>query len=503
MIKLIYNELYKIFHKKVFYIMLIISFALILGEGYLAKFIKNNMTESTWLLEDRIENVDKTTNEGQTEFADASAQLEVMKLCEKEGTYSLKCAVANDPEAMNPLTQYYLLVAQDKGDSEEAQKARDEFDEVLKKYDGKDFKDFYGDRAKVIKEEIEEAEQMKAAIELAVKSGTALPKEISEIDLSENDIEQMKKDYNNTLETLRMTLEGYEYLRDVNKGNNETNAIIAYYAAAYNTYKDFDPDDSAYKDNDSLTTKREAEKEYYTYKYMIDNRIVYNDVRANRDQMILPSLSAMNGFVLIFAILLVAGIICDEFNKGTIKQLLIKPFERRKILTSKIIACTLVILLFNLLYYGVVYVAASIPFGFNADSVLYYSFNTHSVGEMNLLVYMFINTICLIPQLLFYTALCLLFGVLFTNLAISFIGGFAVYLFAPLFSTFVGAGFNTKIWISYIPIFCFNFNEFLFGGNSHMLGQTFWTNIASVGLSTAVMITIVYIIFKRKDIKNQ
>jgi ABC-type transport system involved in multi-copper enzyme maturation permease subunit len=36
-----------------------------------------------------------------------------------------------------------------------------------------------------------------------------------------------------------------------------------------------------------------------------------------------------------------------------------------------------------------------------------------------------------------------------------------------------------------------------------MLGQTFWTNIASVGLSTAVMITIVYIIFKRKDIKNQ
>ena len=42
---------------------------------------------------------------------------------------------------------------------------------------------------------------------------------------------------------------------------------------------------------------------------MIDNRIVNDDTRANRDEMILPSLSAMNGFVLIFAIILVAGII--------------------------------------------------------------------------------------------------------------------------------------------------------------------------------------------------
>lgn len=502
MIKLIYNELYKIFHKKVFYVMLIISFVLILGEGYLAKFIKTNMNESTWLLEERTENVDKSSNEGQVEFADASAQLEIMKLCDKEGTYSLKCAVASDPEALDHLTKYYLLVAQDKADSDEAKKERANFDEVLKKYDGKEFKDFYGDRAEVVKKQIEEAEAIKTAFELAVNND-ALPEEFEGIDLKEINIDQKKKEYDDNLETLKVTLTGYEYLRDVNKGNNETNSIIALYAAAYSNYKDFNPDDSTYKDNDSLYKKRTAEKEYYRYKYMIDNRIVNDDTRANRDEMILPSLSAMNGFVLIFAIILVAGIICDEFNKGTIKQLLIKPFERGKILTSKIIACTLVILLFNLLYYGVVYVAASIPFGFNFDSVLYYSFNTHSVGEMNLLVYMFINTICLIPQLLFYTALCLLFGVLFTNLAISFIGGFAVYLFAPLFSAFVGTGFNTKIWVSYIPIFCFNFNEFLFGGNSPMLGQTFWTNIASVGLSTAVMITIVYIIFKRKDIKNQ
>ena len=502
MIKLIYNELYKIFHKKVFYVMLIISFVLILGEGYLAKFIRTNMTESTWLLEDRIENVDKSSNEGQVEFADASAQLEIMKLCDKEGTYSLKCAVANDSEALDHLTKYYLLVAQGKGDSDDAKEERANFDEVLKKYDGKEFKDFYGDRADAIKKQIEEAEAVKTAFELAVNSDL-LPEEFEGIDLKEIDIDQKKKEYNDALETLKVTLSGYEYLRDVNKGNNETNNILTLYAVAYSNYKDYNPDDSAYKDNDSLYNKRMAEREYYKYKYMIDNRIVNDDTRANRDEMILPSLSAMNGFVLIFAIILVAGIICDEFNKGTIKQLLIKPFERSKILTSKVIACTLVILLFNLLYYGVVYVAASIPFGFNFDSVLYYSFNTHSIGEMNLLVYMFINTICLIPQLLFYTALCLLFGVLFTNLAISFIGGFAVYLFAPLFSAFVGTGFNTKIWISYIPIFCFNFNEFLFGGNSHMLGQTFWTNIASVGLSTAVMITIVYIIFKRKNIKNQ
>ena len=192
MIKLIYNELYKIFHKKVFYVMLIISFVLILGEGYLAKFIRTNMTESTWLLEEKIENVDKSSNEGQTEFADASAQLEVMKLCEKEGTYSLKCAVANDSEALDHLTKYYLLVAQDKGDSDDAKEERASFDEVLKKYDGKEFKDFYGDRADAIKKQIEEAEAIKTAFELAANNDV-LPEEFEGIDLKEIDIDQRKK----------------------------------------------------------------------------------------------------------------------------------------------------------------------------------------------------------------------------------------------------------------------------------------------------------------------
>ena len=65
---------------------------------------------------------------------------------------------------------------------------------------------------------------------------------------------------------------------------------------------------------------------------------------------------------LLVAVLIASGIISDELDKGTIKQLLVKPFTRNKIFMSKLIA-SMIIVLFFMVYITLLNVISNFLFG--------------------------------------------------------------------------------------------------------------------------------------------
>ena len=80
-------------------------------------------------------------------------------------------------------------------------------------------------------------------------------------------------------------------------------------------------------------------------------------------------------------IIMVAGtIVSEEFNKGTIKLLLVKPYSRYKILLSKFLTILIMIVFSILVVIGMELLVGGILFGFDSLSipVVEYNFNTNT-----------------------------------------------------------------------------------------------------------------------------
>ena len=100
------------------------------------------------------------------------------------------------------------------------------------------------------------------------------------------------------------------------------------------------------------------------YKNWMESQIAINQYRIEND--IPPSYvdysmwsfidesSLMITFVGLFVIIIASGIVANEYSRGTIKMLLVKPYKRWKILLSKYITVILSLLFFarDIIYYS-------------------------------------------------------------------------------------------------------------------------------------------------------
>lgn len=96
---------------------------------------------------------------------------------------------------------------------------------------------------------------------------------------------------------------------------------------------------------------------------------------------ILKSFYSEYGLFIIVMIIMVAGtIVSEEFNKGTIKLLLVKPYSRYKILLSKFLTILIMIVFSILVVIGMELLVGGILFGFGSLSipVVEYNFNTNT-----------------------------------------------------------------------------------------------------------------------------
>lgn len=128
--------------------------------------------------------------------------------------------------------------------------------------------------------------------------------------------------------------------------------------------------------------------------YAINHNINYNKsgVRTSFTDCISNNIA----FLGIIVVIIAGGIVANEFQKGTIRLLVIRPNKRWKILLSKFITVIIITLLFAVVTYCVSFVASGVFFGFKdyfiSDLVYYNSgvkevnFILHSVGKMFILL---------------------------------------------------------------------------------------------------------------------
>ena len=333
-------------------------------------------------------------------------------------------------------------------------------------------------------------------------------------DQKELELQELKKNQNKSNESEIKILENELYVLNyrldnkITYTNSSESELLDSMIEVGTTYAASSDDESTYKSYIELMNKRENEKEYFITKYKLDHKLrsVHEDSIAENISMDFASISI---FILFAMLIIVGGIISEEFNKGTIKQLLVKPFTRNKILFSKIIAGLIAVFVFylflvvvNILQWAVAYGNISTLF----DPVLVYMHNGNKVVEMNIIQNLGYNFILLLPKFLIMYMFVILVGVISTSTAATIVFGFAFYILPGLLMELLSI--PGKI-ASFIFFYCWDFEQYITGilpisGNDELMKHSSLLKSSLVCLITFIIITVIsFIVFKKKDIKNQ
>ena len=237
-------------------------------------------------------------------------------------------------------------------------------------------------------------------------------------------------------------------------------------------------------------------------KYAIDNNIKYNIlINSQNESAILPPdarillMKVFDNFevlIIFFIIYLSCTIISEEYYSGTIKNILIKPYKRVKILFSKILTDFLIIILVVLILVTFQYVLGGLLFGFESYSLDAIRYNTISqdIETMNLVKYILLLFTTKMFMYVILSSFSLLFGIITNNMALNIL----ISLGAYFLSTFEILKNNIT---NYIFIYNWDISKYLFT-DSTML----WQSIIISSISLLIFLLLIFIIFNKKDVRN-
>ncbi len=122
-------------------------------------------------------------------------------------------------------------------------------------------------------------------------------------------------------------------------------------------------------------------------------------------------------------IMVAATIVSEEFNKGTIKLLLVKPYSRTKILLAKFLTTVIMTVFIISITILMQVLIGGILFGFDSLSlpVIEYNFNTNSIQSINVFVYLGIQTLAQLPMIILLSTLAFAISTIFSNSALAII----------------------------------------------------------------------------------
>lgn len=263
-----------------------------------------------------------------------------------------------------------------------------------------------------------------------------------------------------------------------------------------------------YMDNSDQELKYAEKQQRQNYieqreinKYIIENNVDIN--KANDLSSILKDFFNKYGLFIIVMVIMIAGtIVSEEFNKGTVKLLLVKPYSRNKILLAKfvtvlfmIVFCILAVIVMQLIVGGII-------FGFDSLSVpvLKYNFHTNTLQQMNIFQYLGISIVCKLPIIILLATLSFAFSTLFTNSAVAialpllgYMGSEVINLLAVQYKVTFLKFFVTPNW---------DFTNYIFGKLPIMEGLTAGFSAIICIAYFIIMMVPTFMVFKRKNIKN-
>lgn len=481
--KLIKNELTKIFKKKNIYITLLVVLAFVVLTNCIYKFF---FTSSNYAYSDNyiqytkeeLAKLDPNKTSDIKMYIELKTEVDVYDMMNKyeKGAWQRDIVSTTLSTYLSEKNTY--LYGENK-DENKAKETENKINEMLERLDKDDWRYFANT-------ELEEAQNSLKELENKKKE-TEDKQELEEIKSS---IESAKIDEE---------VAKYRIDKDIKYGNDYRNTALQKYQSASKSISSItNVDQLEYSEktkyNEHVETKEIS-------KYIIENN---QDIeKVNDTRGILKDIFSEYGLFIIVMIIMIAGtIVSEEFNKGTIKLLLIKPYSRNKILLSKFITMLIMIVFSIVAVIAMELIVGGIIFGYESLSVpvLEYNFNTQTLEQINIFTYLGIEILAQLPMLVLLGTLAFAFSAIFTNSALAIIISLLGYMSANMINMLV-----IQYKVSFMKFFVtmnWDLSEYLFGGLPSMQGMTLGFSVVMCILYFVVMIIPTFVLFNKKNIKN-
>ena len=485
MSNLIKNEITKIFKKKSIYIILFITLAFVILSNCMYKYFYNNGNYSYYsesyieYAREEIKGLDPNKTSDTKMYIEYKTVLDVYDMMKKYDNDAWQVQIiASRIEPYVTERNTYLYGAE-KND-EQAEKINEQINELTKRLENDDWKYFAKEELKNAEEKVKALENEKNTTEDKQRLET-LEKEIA---IAKIDLQVAKYRVDEDIKY------GYDYMNTALMNYQEQSYLIVQTEKSntdltYQEKKDY---------NDAIENKEIS-------KYIIENHI---DVeKANDLRGILSRFFNEFGLFIIVIVIMIAGtIVSEEFNKGTIKLLLIKPYNRNKILLSKFITVLIITIFAIIVILGMELIVGGIVFGFESlqTPVIVYNFDTNMIQEINIFTYVGTQVIMVLPSIILLATLSFALSTIFTNspvaIALPLLGYMGVTVINQL-----AVQYNIEI-LKYFVTLNWDFTQYLYGGMPLMQGLTPIFS-AIICIAYFLIMTIpTFIIFKKKNIKN-
>ena len=207
--------------------------------------------------------------------------------------------------------------------------------------------------------------------------------------------------------------------------------------------------------------------------------------------------------IIVMIVVIVAGVsISEEFNKGTVKLLLVRPYSRTKILISKLIAVfitmlitTATILLLQFIIGGIVY-----GFGTYMMNVVQFDFTTNSIVTLNIFAYLGLIFICKLPIFILIGTLAFALSTLFLNSPLAVALPILGYMGSDMINM-IAISYKWD-WVKYFVTPNWDLSQYLFGGTPMFNGISIEFSITICAIYFATMLVASIVSFKKRNIKN-
>lgn len=490
MTNLIKNELYKVFKRKSIYILLSIMLCIITLNTFLTKKYSMDDSVSTSAeekyelqeLKRTIDSYDKNSPGEKEEYYNTLSNIELYELTDKYKEPWKKILIR---ENLRDIIHSMNNAKYIEKDIESYNEYKKEYDAFLKELDSNDWKYFVNKEIKTTTDEI-----------------ASLEKEREKAKNKELYNSRIKTE-NNKLEKLKLRLE-----KDIPYDNNYLNTALEDYAPTPQTYKEFK--ENIIKNTSEFNIKEEYQikRQYIEYmknnannKYIIDNKVDINSPKTTRN-LLINTLSDNFLFIMIIIAAGAGSIVSTEFDKGTIKLLLIRPYSRNKILLSKYIVSMFMIIFAILSAFIMQLIIGGIFFGFSSLNipVVIYNFVQNKVMHINLFKYIFDNVLAVLPEFILLATLAFAISTI-TNVSTLGVALPIVGVGAADIINLIAINRNI-IPLKYFVTLNWNFTNYLYGGVNSFPTLSIPFSILICTIYFLIMIITAFIVFNKRNIKN-
>ena len=225
------------------------------------------------------------------------------------------------------------------------------------------------------------------------------------------------------------------------------------------------------------------------------NILIYNKVDARNSLM---NIFNNFNFLIVLVIVFMSISFTEEFQSGTVKSLLTNNSSRAKVLMSKFIANFILILITFLLICFFQFIVGGIFFGFDSYSIpaIVYNYNTSRIDVLNIFLYLLLVFLTKIPMYIINMLIFNIIGLLVNKPTIAI--SFSLFIYFVLNYAIEKLFYNSK----YLIFNNWDFSIFLFGKNLLFASTNLYLSVSIFLLSTILFWYLSILLLKNKDIKT-